>query len=501
MSRRSRAPALLALILLAAFAALTTGAAEPWEGPTDWNGALWSLFARNFLRYGYAPLRFGQAYFSGPKPDELSFYTHHSVAITILLTELYRVFGVHEAVARIATAVATILTAGVLYGCARALYDTRTALAATAAFALCPLTLVFGRMYNHEVFALFWIVACFAAYGRWLATHARRDLALVGACSFLAASTAWPGYYLWPALVIHHRLAVGTGTEHRRLFRVLGALGLLAFGIYAAHGVWLKGPTLFAEIVRACEKGWFSNRVDWGDTFTFRDFVRAQRQRSQAFFTTPIALLAALGVGSAVWRTATERRVALGDGLMLTLLAFGASHLLLFKQEAMGHEYYVYYLLPGVSLAAGLGAALLVAAGALRAVRVTTLAALALLFVATSVRTTTALRAEATEERRFYVALGTWLHAHTAFDDPVALNFLVQGPFVAFYADRGLVESVDAPARLRAEAAPRLLVLRAGKTPHFERFVRRHYPIETVRIGDEDVAVVHLPQARGGVAG
>src|SRR5437773_7656858 len=89
--------ATLGAILLVAFAALARSAGSPWLFDVgDWNGALWSVFARNFLRYGYAPLKLGQAYFAGPLPADVTYYTHHSAFITVILTEIYRLFGRSE---------------------------------------------------------------------------------------------------------------------------------------------------------------------------------------------------------------------------------------------------------------------------------------------------------------------------------------------------------------------------------------------------------------------
>src|SRR5437016_6205340 len=245
--RRSRAEmATLGAILLVAFAALARSAGSPWLFDVgDWNGALWSVFARNFLRYGYAPLKLGQAYFAGPLPADVTYYTHHSVFITVILTEIYRLFGVHESVARLAASAVTVLTAAMTYVLAREQFDSRTALFATLTIALAPLTLVYGRMYNHEVFALFWVVTSTWAYLRWTKTRTPRDLARLGVCVFLAALTAWPGYYLVVLLPLHHRFAFPQSRDGRTLTRMLIGIALAAFGIYVAHGYWLKGSTLF----------------------------------------------------------------------------------------------------------------------------------------------------------------------------------------------------------------------------------------------------------------
>src|SRR5436190_783028 len=82
--------------------------------------------------------------------------------------------------ARLAASAVTVLTAAMTYVLAREQFDSRTALFATLTIALAPLTLVYGRMYNHEVFALFWVVTSTWAYLRWTKTRTPRDLARLG---------------------------------------------------------------------------------------------------------------------------------------------------------------------------------------------------------------------------------------------------------------------------------------------------------------------------------
>lgn len=487
----------LVAILLLAFAGLAHRAGSPWLGVGDWNGALWSVFARNFLRYGYSPLKFGHAYFAGPLPTEVSYYTHHSVFITVILTELYRLFGIHETVARLAASVVTILTAAMTYVLVKEHFDSRTALFATVTIALCPLTMCFGRMYNHEVFELFWFVTSAWAYLRWTKTRTPRDLALLGICVFLAALTAWPGYYLVVVLPLHHRFAFPRNRDRRALTRMLIAIALFAFGIFVVHGYLIKGSTLFVELKNSCAKGWFYNRVDWGDSFTTREFLRTELQRSVTWFTAPIVALAAVGVGCAVGHMIAQRRVDAAHGALFMLLIFGASHLLLFKQEAMGHDYYLYYLLPGVAMAAGLAMKEMSVARIAAPWRIGTVSAIIIAFVVLSAETTLPIHRERTPDREFYKELGEWMQQNTAFTDHVLLNFKVEGPFLMYYADRDVVESVNSWTRVRQEQRPNtVFVMRSGRTPHLERAILRRYGATTVTSDGEIVRVARVWQQR-----
>lgn len=493
LAARPHLVAAIAIVIVAA-AGMLTNVAAPWVGHHDWNGALWSLFARNFLRYGYGTLHFGHAYFAGPLPEHVGYYTHHSPLITLVLTELYRVFGMHEAVARAAAVVVALVAAGLFYVLIRDSFDEATAVAALFFYALCPMHLYFGRMYNHEVFALFAIVLCLHAYRRWVRSGSRGALAAVGASLMLANATAWPGYYLTALLPLHHRWTAAGPRRTRPLAATLLAVSLFTFGVFLAHGYWLEGPELFRELRDNVHKAWFSNRLDWDEEFTNLGFVREELGRVLSLFTRPVVALAALGAVYRLGRAAIARRLDAASGLLALLLLLGAAHVVLFRQDAMVHDYYLYYLLPGVALAAGIACRSIAAARIRTAYRWLTLGAIAASFLVLSARTTRAIHRDVMPERRRDVALGRWIHDHTDFATPVLLNFEADGPFVVLYADRDVVEGVDTVEAIeRRRNVPALIVLRRGRTPPVEAFVVERYGGEAVALDGETVHVAKLP--------
>jgi len=464
--------------------------AVQWVGHHDWNGAIWSVFARNFLRYGYATLGFGQAYFSGPLPETVDYYTHHSILITIVLTELYRLFGIHEWVARLAACAATLVATVAFYVLVRKLFERTTALYATMIFSLCPMVLYFGRMYNHEAFELCWVVVSVLAYVRWKETRTSRDLAILAVSVFLAAMTAWPGYYLLVLLPLHYRLAVQNNDDRAVLVTMLLSVALSAFAIYLAHAYSLKGPRVFSEMQRSINKGWFSHQLDWGPTIGNRQLVKQELKLCMALFTIPVVALAAVGVASSIRQMLVRRRVDSANAMLLMLLGFGGAHLLLFKQEVMMHDYYLYYLVPGVAIAAGSAMREIGAALPSPTTRIATLGVIAMMFLVLSAESTLAIHREHALDRAFYVELGEWMNANTDFTDRVLFNVHIEGPFLMLYADRALVDEVDSWEKVRRAMAERtVLVMRAGRTPRLERYVRRRYPTEVVTRGGETVYV------------
>jgi hypothetical protein len=245
-------------------------------------------------------------------------------------------------------------------------------------------------------------------------------------------------------------------------------------------------------------KGWFSHRVDWGPELTNREVIKQELKLTLGLFTKPAVALAVIGGASAIVRMLMRRRVDAANGLLLMLLGFGIAHLFLFKQEVMMHDYYLYYLLPAVAIAAGLALHAISAARRFPLLRVAALAAIVVVFLAASARGTLAIHHERRAlDRIFYIELGRWMNANTGFTDPVLVNFKIEGPFLMLYADRELVESVDSLEKLRAATRPRTVVaLRAGRTPRLERYIRRRYAAEPVITHGETVYVARLWQSR-----
>ncbi len=228
-------------------------------------------------------------------------------------------------------------------------------------YALCPMHLYFARMYNHEVFALFGIVLCLHAYGRWVHSGSRGALAALAASLMLATATAWPAYYLTVLLPVHYRWTVASPRRTATLGATLLGVSLLTFALFLAHGYWLEGPDLFRDLPRTVLKVWFSNRLDWGPEFTTVDFLEEEVKQTLRLFTLPVVALAALGATYTLGTAAIERRLDAASRLLVLLLVLGTVHVFLSKQEAMGHDYYLYYLLPGVALAAGVATRLIAA--------------------------------------------------------------------------------------------------------------------------------------------
>src|SRR3990167_9954716 len=84
-------------ILVLAAALLSVNLDKPFIGHHDWNGAWYSNFARNFMRYGLWQTKFGQVMnYDLISPNEFQYFTHYPPLLPIFMYISFKIFGVHE---------------------------------------------------------------------------------------------------------------------------------------------------------------------------------------------------------------------------------------------------------------------------------------------------------------------------------------------------------------------------------------------------------------------
>ena len=195
----------------------------PWSLEDNYNGAIYSQAAHNYLRAGLLTTAGVPAvlYF-GPLPiPAKAYYVHHPCLLPLAVAGTFAVFGEREWVARLTPILASLLTAGCLWllvrNCARA----RAATLATALFAGLPMELHYGEMVNFEPVALLWMMAALLFLRYWQVTGRVlwRNLGLT-AC-FLGLWTEWLGY-VFVLILACHFLATARKKEPRLALTLLG---------------------------------------------------------------------------------------------------------------------------------------------------------------------------------------------------------------------------------------------------------------------------------------
>lgn len=185
----------LILITVFSFLVLTVGINKPFNGHHDWNNRFFGQIANSYLNSGIFQLGFGQL-INQSIPQSHNFYTHHPPLFPLILSVFIGVFGNFPWVVRLAPISFSVGTAVILYLLLRRFFNPVAAIFAIAFYLATPMYLYFGKMANHEVFTLFFIVLTLYGFLRWRESGKPRDLIFTLASLFLGQWTGWPAYYL-----------------------------------------------------------------------------------------------------------------------------------------------------------------------------------------------------------------------------------------------------------------------------------------------------------------
>ena len=198
---------------------------KPFIGQHDWNGVVYGQQAKNFLRFGYLPLKFGATLATGDTlPGDRKFSTHYTPALPILISFSYRLFGISEWSTRLVPAVASLASVFLVILLGRELISFRAGITAGVLMAVTPMFIYYGKNPVHEVVLLPFALLSFYSYLRW------RKIPLLSLTS--AMLIGWSGYYAAGLIAGHGFL---TGGKSRVRFLVLPALMIGVFLIFLFH--------------------------------------------------------------------------------------------------------------------------------------------------------------------------------------------------------------------------------------------------------------------------
>jgi 4-amino-4-deoxy-L-arabinose transferase-like glycosyltransferase len=353
-------PAFRALVLVVMAASLFQNAAAPWTGMHDWNGAFYSLLAKNLMRYPLAVTHGLPVVAMGaqpPEPDVRSIYATHPPGLVYLVAASFVIFGEHEWSARLVPIACTLGSVWLLTGLAATSFGRVTALWAGLVFATMPLAAYFGRMVNHEPVCLFFMLL--ALWGASERGVLRWCAAVCGAVG--AIWTGWPGVLLVGLLIGWLVWRGGPGRSSDPGSRFLpSVIGLTALSFAA-----------LVAMLSLLVYGGFEGR--WGDLLAVMS-ARAGREMPMAApllgtpwtytienLTWPVLIAAVIGAW--VWirrwtprsESTNDYRRAFRDCDWLVLLTLvGGAWLLLLWPQFKRHNYWQFYLAPVAAALAGL---------------------------------------------------------------------------------------------------------------------------------------------------
>ena len=307
---------------------------KPFIGQHDWNGVVYGQQAKNFLRFGYLPLKFGATLATGDTlPGDRKFSTHYTPALPILISFSYRLFGISEWSTRLVPAVASLASVFLVILLGRELISFRAGITAGVLMAVTPMFIYYGKNPVHEVVLLPFALLSFYSYLRW------RKIPLLSLA--VAMLIGWSGYYAAGLIAGHGFL---TGGKSRVRFLVLPALMIGVFLIFLFHISFLNSG-IENELWRVG-----TARIGGGG-FGMKEFMARELRYSINLFTA--TLLGLVGIWTVISLVNLVKKQLESNRILLGLIGiFGVSHVLLFRNAGWYHEYLLFPVLPFVALAA-----------------------------------------------------------------------------------------------------------------------------------------------------
>lgn len=356
------------LVVAAIYAVgLTREINRPWNGLHEWNGALYSLFARNFLRYpweihhGMPLIAVGEAV---PAENERSIYPSHPAGLVWLVAASFRVLGESEWAARIVPIIASLGSVILLMLLVRRRWGDDLALHCGLAYSILPMTVYFGRMVNHEPVCMFFMLAAAWAWDHWMKPidAGRRwaiavwIIAIVGGAWIDWAGALYGGlfaiYIAW--LAIRNRRSADGRSRRPVLphFRPRTcALCVAAIAIASAgmlfHVVWGGFGGRWEDLAKV----FISRASSAPDEWPHRAWSVTEGNLSLPGLFFGVAGLLLLAIEVIASRTGGRPVTTLGG--FGVLFATGVVWLALFWRQYQMHQYWAFYLGPFAALGCG----------------------------------------------------------------------------------------------------------------------------------------------------
>ena len=350
-SSHSRVPWSLGLLLVLLFLAarFVLRLTSPFTDVVDFNAAVWSQAAHNFLRAGFGAC-VPAAFYFGPLPIPAdAYYVHHPSLLAVLLAGGFHLFGEHEWVARLIPGGSSLISVVLLWSIVRDCRGPRAATFAAALFAALPMELHYGQMVNFEPCTLAALLAGLLGQRHWEADErngGRAWFALMVAGYFIAISMAWLGYFFVLAFAIHLILR-----RRPRAGWLLILLALLSGALFLFQ-IHLVSPGAWSNLSDAFRLR-LGHSTASGQAIPFAPWAARIRDSLLIHILWPSWLLALGGAVLLIRQRRSDPAMAWLARVCLIFLAMDAFYVGAFRNASYIHNYASFYFILPVAICGG----------------------------------------------------------------------------------------------------------------------------------------------------
>jgi len=335
----------LSLIIIIGLLMLANNLHKPFYGHHDFNSAYYSTMAKNYLRYGLKTTKLGQITNSGiSESTQFNFHTHYPSTFPLLLALSYKLFGFHEISGRLIPLCFSLASLLLLYLICRRLKFSQLASLASTVVLFTPMMRYFGKLPVHEPLVIFFSLLSALFYLNYLKSHHKKDLLIFLFSALINSLISWPGYFLYPLLVLHSYI------YHRKLYKKISlsllviAFGLLfhLFHVYLLTGDFFGGGLIKALIFRLNLASPRSDLVQ----FTLKKYLIQQARWLTVYYTRPLIIISLGLLTHLFFNIIKKKHLTLPESFILVFLLFGLGYPVVFPNMVFIHDYFNIYFLP-----------------------------------------------------------------------------------------------------------------------------------------------------------
>lgn len=314
-------------------------------GHHGWNASLRSTIGRNYVEQGFVEtgLLPYKEYAPITNLDRAIVHWHHPPGINVLVGMSFAIFGESEAAARIVPVLASLITFFLLYVIVRRRYGPLAAVCTLGIFILLPMQMEFGKMISYEPVVVTAALASLLCLE--LARDTERDWDKKVRAALIAGVVGFglfAGFVDWPGFILCGLIGFDALVRKPRQPVIFGLLGV-ASSLYLA---WM-----FYWLAESAPKGGFEHLAKGrAGNATFEKLFSRTWDRFRDLYLPFVVWTGGLWVlVEARWRRVDPVVLVFSISTLLYIMAF--------KQGAIIHNFFVFYILPAFAVAAGVGVA------------------------------------------------------------------------------------------------------------------------------------------------
>ncbi len=310
----------------------------PFVGIYNANNNYLSLAAKNYLRFGFANLKFFPTYFAGDTlPLHVPYYLHHPILIFPLSAIPYMIFGFKNWVVHATNFLFLMADVFLLYKIASIVWNKKVGLWAAGLAVVFPMTTFFWKYIFFEQSSLFFNLCVFLAFLSYIKKQTLRSLAAIFVFTFLSGLVDWGVLYLFfPFVALFFTPYKKFVTKP--LIVYLFATGL-SLSIFIISVFLLQGG--FGELGNAISTRSYTAELTGLSLWPIRLAI-ISLVRTLLYFTPVVVLW--IWDGARSWKK--KETFDLPKMTLLFFTIFGSLNLFFLPTATWGHSYFLFYFIP-----------------------------------------------------------------------------------------------------------------------------------------------------------